>query len=485
MLETSRRRLLGASLVCAGTLLNGVGARASAAELKTKGNIMLNRIPNLPTGLVEAANFPLLEAIHGRRSRRFAKGASIPDGPLAYTSKLDPEPLSELEQMLLLTTVAGNTGWSNLIPHNRFYKPKIPNYAGAAGGRTFPSAAGFHTSEIFYTDDKGVYFLPTRDMGAAKAKTASETTDLQAYLDEHKSRIVKLADGRLRTPAAPQHMEMHNEWCANVPGSTLIIPVADLAQHMLLALFYLVQNGACLYDDVNKRPIPGLEKFKSIVDVENPYPLSYIEQLSLTEVTVELSTACYAGALMLQAIGLGGWMYAGINPFSVLGASGDPAVPGLGFRYDTIPDQPLPHVTGLEGIFEGHCPPHFKDMGAAVQSVFGRKFGAGGPFNTKTEGPYKQSAAIRGSAVPTGEAIVDCVTTMAQYVHDTFGRFPATVPAIFTLMYLQAHQLDTGFYDEHFIPGAYLRTHAEHDRHWRRRNGEVCATQRSGPSADK
>jgi len=466
MFETSRRKLLGASMIGAGAVLNGLGAGASAAGANTKGNIMLDRIPDVPQGLIEAANFPLIEAIHGRRSRRFAKGASIADGPLAYTSKHKPAPLSDLEQMLLLTTVAGNTGWSNLIPHNRFYLPKIPNYAGAAGGRTFPSAAGFHTTEIFYTDDNGVYFFPTRDMGAVKARKGSGETDLKAYLEEHKSRIVKLADGRLKTPAQPQHMEMHNEWCGNVPGSTFIMPVADLAQHMVLSLCYLVQSGACIYDDVNNQPIPGMEKFKHLVDVENPYPLAYVEQLSLTEITVELATSCYAGALMLQAMGLGGWMYEGINQFSVLGASGDPEVPGLGFRFDMIDGQPLPHVTGLEGIFEGHCPPHFKDMRAAVESVVKRKFGSGGPFNPATPGPYKESNAVRGSAAPMGEEFVDCVTTMAQYIYDKFGRFPATVPAIFNLMYLQAHQLDTGFYDTHLDTGAYLRTHADHDKNW-------------------
>jgi len=466
MFETSRRKMLGASMIGAGALLNGLGASTSAAEMRSKGNIMLNRIPNLPKGLIEAARFPLIEAIHGRRSRRFARGAAIPDGPLAYKSKHDPKPLSELEQLLLLTTVAGNTGWSNLIPHNRFYSPKMPNYAGAAGGRSFPSAAGFHTSEIFYTDDNGVYVFPTRDMPATDARHGNGKTDLKAYLDAHKSRIVKLADGRLKTPASPEHMEMHNEWCANVPGSTLIIPVADLAQHMILSFCYLVQNGAALYDDVNKQPIPGLSTFKKLVDIENPYPLSYVEQLGLTEVTVEMSTACYAGALAQQALGLGGWMYEGINPFSILGASGDPKVPGLGFRFDKRADQPLPHVTGLKGVFEGHCPPHFKDMRAAVEAVVKRKFGAGGPFNAKTAGPYRESAAIRASAVPIDDAFVDCVTVMAHYVYDKFGRFPATVPAIHTLMYLQAHQLDTDFYDKHFAEGAYLRTHAMHDQNW-------------------
>lgn len=465
MFETSRRKLLGATMLGAGAVLNSVGFSASAEGLSRKGNIMLDKLPHLPKGLIEAANFPLIEAIHGRRSRRFAKGASISDGPLAYTSTEAPEALSEMEKMLLLTTVAGNTGWSNLIPHNRFYAPKIPNYAGAAGGRSFPSSAGFHTSEVFFTDDDGTYILRTRDM--APVSTDGAEVDLNAYLEAHRSRITKLGDARLNIPRVPQHMEMHNEWCANVPGSTLVIPVADLAQHMILTLCYLVQNGACIFDDVNNRPIPGMDRFKSIVDIENPYPLSYLEQVALTEVTVETSTSCYAGALMLQAMGLGGWMYDGINPFSVHGASGDPEVPGLGFRFDVDDRWPLPNVTGLEGVFEGHCPPHFDDMRTAVESVIRRKFGTGGPFNAGTGGPYKENAAVRARAMPHDEVFRDCVVTMAQYVYDTFGRFPATVPSIFTMMYLQAHQLDTGFYDARFGPGAYLKTHADHARNWR------------------
>lgn len=423
-----------------------------------------DNFPEHGKGLIDVANFPLIEAIHGRRSRRFAKGATIPDGPLAYASTEAPQPLTETEQLLLLTTVGGNTGWANLIPHNRFYAPKIPNYAGAATGRTFPSAAGFHTTEIFFTDDTGTYFMPTRDMTPVGAP--HDDMELTEYLDAHKSRILKLGDGRLSIPRTPQHMESHNDWCANVAGSTLIIPVADLAQHMILTLCYLVQNGACLFDDVNGRPIAGIDRFRSLVDIENPFPLSYIEQLALTEVTAETSSSCFAGALMLQALGLGGWMYEGINPFSVLGASGDPDVPGLGFRFDMPEGAMLPHVTGLDGHFEGHTPPHFPDMRAAVMSVVERKFGAGGPFNAKTEGPYKKTEMVRTSAAAFGPDAIACVTVMADYIYETFGRFPATVPAIFTLMYLQAHKLDTGFYDTHFAPGAYLRTHAENARNW-------------------
>ena len=40
----------------------------------------------------DLASFPLLAAIYGRRSRRFAMGGAIPDGPLAYESAHAAEP---------------------------------------------------------------------------------------------------------------------------------------------------------------------------------------------------------------------------------------------------------------------------------------------------------------------------------------------------------------------------------------------------------
>ena len=67
----------------------------------------------------------------------------------------------------------------------------------------------------------------------------------------------------------------------------------------------MLQNGLVLTDDINGRSIPGIEKFKTIVDVDNVWPLTFVEQLGMAELTAELSTSCYAGALMLQAMGLG------------------------------------------------------------------------------------------------------------------------------------------------------------------------------------
>ena len=246
----------------------------------------------------------------------------------------------------------------------------------------------------------------------------------------------------------------------------MVIPVADLAQHHLAYICYLVQNGYGIYDDINRRSIPGLERFRNLINTGDPLPLSLLEQVSLAECSAELSMSCYAGALMLQAMGLGGWMFDGLNPLAVLGASGEPASPGLGFRYDTNERWALPNLTGLPGVFEGFCPPHYPDMRAALESLCVRKFGPNGPFHPDTPGPWKDSPKVRASALVYNEEFKDCVTLMAQYVWDTFGKFPGTVPSIWVLTYLQAHHLDLQFYNRYFKPGAYLETHANHMDLW-------------------
>ena len=254
-------------------------------------------------------------------------------------------------------------------------------------------------------------------------------------------------------------MEGHNTWIANHVGSMLVMPVGDLAQHMLANICFYTQNGFPIYDDIKKIPIPGIEKFNNMVHVNKTIPLTFMEQYSLTELTAELSTSCYAGVLILQAMGLGGWMFDGIDRHTVLGASGDPNVPGLGFRYDKDTRWSIPNPTGLQGVFEGYCPPHFNDMREATEALAERKFGEGGVYNPNTPGAWNDSPNVRASANPYTEEFKECVALQAQYVYDTYGKFPATVPSIFLLTYVQAQHLDLEFYDHYFKSGAYITTH--------------------------
>ncbi len=414
--------------------------------------------------LQSLAQYPLIDALTGRRSRRFAMGATLPDGPFAYQSTHEPLPLHELEQLLLLSAMTGNTGWNYLIPHHTTIPAHMPAYPAAAGGRAHASAAGIHTSELFYSDDSGTYLFATRDAPALVEPAADGSVSVDHWLEAHRSCIHKLGDQRLHLP--PNAMDAHNTWCANVPGSTLFIPVADLAQHLIGVLCFMVQNGGCLYDNVHNERIPGIEQFRHLVDIDNPAPLTQLEQNSLVMVTAELTTASQNGMLLLQALGLGGWLFTGLDMYAVLGASSDPTVSGLGFQSVTDPRWPVPNVTGLTGVYEGFCPPHFPNMRAAVDAFVERKFGPGGPFHPETPGPWQESAQIRGSIVPHDDEFKACVAHMAQFVYDRFGKFPATVPTIFAGPYLQAHHLDLDFYDQYFTAGSYLQSHRDHMIKW-------------------
>jgi hypothetical protein len=118
-------------------------------------------------------------------------------------------------------------------------------------------------------------------------------------------------------------------------------------------------------------------------------------------------------------------MYDGIDRHTVLGATGDANVPGLRFRCDKDDRWSIPNPTGLLGVFEGYCPPHYKDMREATEALMKRKFGDGGVYNMETPGAWKDNAKVRSSAKLFTDEIKECVTLQAQYIYDTYGKFPA------------------------------------------------------------
>jgi hypothetical protein len=413
-------------------------------------------------GLLE---FPLVAAISGRRSRRFPVGGAIPAGELAFTSAKPPQPLSEVERALVLATVTGVTGWNFGITHHPGYAPALPNYAGSAGGRSFPSAAGFHTTDFFFTDDSGTWFLSSRDAAPDGEIGPDAAVDVDRWLAATTARYRKLSDQRIWLPREEPYLEGHNTWIANHPGSLLVIPIADLAQHLIANLAFFLQNGYGVHDDVHDRPLPGADD-PSLRHAGDPIPLSFVEQYTLAEASAELITSVYNGHLLLGAMGLGGWTFDGIDRLSVLGASGNPEVPGLGFHVEHDERWSLPNPTGLAGVFETLARPHVRDAADAVEKFTARKFGAGGPYAADTPGPWRDTARVRGSAAPYDDAFRRRLTDEVRYIDETFGKVPGTVPTVHILNYLQAQHLDTDFYDHHFGAGAYLRTHRDHQATW-------------------
>jgi hypothetical protein len=420
-------------------------------------------------------HFPLMQAILGRRSRRFGLGMEIPSGPLAFKSRSAPQPLSELEQSVLIAAGTGVTGWNFGVPFGPRKPAEHAHYTQRFTGRTAPTAAGIGTPVLFYTDDNGTYLTNTRDSRPARVRELNEIEDdaerIMAVCREH---TVQLSKARLDLPAAPGHMLDPNIWMANAAGSTLFMPVGDASEQILGLLALFVGNGYVIADDQAKRPAGNLEPFirSGLLDENKVFPLSMLEQIGYEANGAELAFMGHNIVLTMQGMGLGGLYYTGLSRLSVLGAFAEDGIEGLGFRFVRDERWTVPNPVGLDGVYEGLCPPYYPDMRAAVQAFVERKFGPGGAYDPDTPGPWKDSAEVRRSVTPYSEEFVDCMGEIAQYVYDKHGKFPGTMPTIVLTGYVQAQHIDTEYYDTHFQPGAYLESHANHRQQWHGQGNE-------------
>ena len=104
-------------------------------------------------------------------------------------------------------------------------------------------------------------------------------------------------------------------------------------------------------------------------------------------------------------MGLGGWMFDGIDRFTMLGASGDPDVPGLGFRYDEDERWAMPNPTGLAGVFEALLPAALPRHGRGGRGVRRAQVRPGRPVQPRHARAWTDSPGVRGSAQVHDEAV--------------------------------------------------------------------------------
>jgi hypothetical protein len=419
--------------------------------------------------LDELGQFPLLAALFGRRSRRFGVGMTIPDGPLAYASTHPPLPLTDLERTLLVLCGAGVSGWHLGIEHTASgHAESGCNYPIRLTGRVAASAAGIETSELIVSDDAGTFITRFRDLDPARLQEFQTAADFDTLLARVREHAVRIAPGRVQLAAAAPHMDAHNFWNANQPGTTLFIPIVDLTQQLLEILAIQLADGAVPWDPIRDRPCGDLESFirSGMLHEHTRASIVDIEQSTLTTGAIELGLICQNIVLVMQAMGLGGWMFTGLNAPSLLGAHAEEGVPGLGFRFTHDPTWSAPNPVGLDGVYEGLCPPYFPDMRAAVDRFVALKFGPGGTYDPARPGPFRDNARIKRQIERYSPEFIAALTEVARYLHDTFGKFPATIPSILVRMYAQAQHIDLDFYDRFYGPESYLETHREHMARW-------------------
>jgi hypothetical protein len=443
------------------------------------------------SGFKNALNYPLFSAIFNRRTRRISKGiASIPAGALSYSSDQKPQPLSPVEEALLIAA----TGITGIPMHD------VPLQTGKGEditmtvmlnirGRSASSPDNAQATHFFLINDEGTYFLkqPEDVDPFTFAREGVTPGKLVEYAEKCK---VKVMDGRLDWPREYPCFFGTNSYVSNLPGSTILVPVIDMTRYYInVMLFMLGQQGqgfrSTFIDDWRFYQKAGVKKW-----IRNgylnpdvaPIPLGW---MGTFRVHIEADLLMQNLLLAIQAMGLGGWIHAAM-PGPIL--LGDPEYAkygaGLRFRYEkpkkTLsrlllrPVTPLPawraNPVGLDGLLEGFCPPYYENMSAAVDALVRMKEGKGGLYSDtkdldKVYKPGLASEFLRDVPRDTEEAIA-CVKDICNYIFRTYGRFPAHVDAMHVPgVWIQAHHLDLKYYDKFFM-GGYTQTQADHQRTW-------------------
>jgi hypothetical protein len=178
--------------------------------------------PASPDLLDRVWEYPLFEALYGRRSRRFGLGFEMTEGPFKYKSQRAPMPLSELEEALL---VAAGVGFSGIA----LWDQSRPLPYRASDGRTFPSTSRGRRTALFFTNDRGVYVIDPAAPSASKMREVETPVEREKVLALYYEHRKELKQGRLDIPRRVPPLSGHNLWNSNMSGSTLFMPVCDVS----------------------------------------------------------------------------------------------------------------------------------------------------------------------------------------------------------------------------------------------------------------
>ncbi len=407
---------------------------------------------------MDPAQYPLVDALLNRRSRRFAPGMRLPGGPLTYASRRAPERLTLEEQAFLGFAACGVTG-SVLadLPYAPGAEPETGggNILAQLVGRTAPSGDALHSNTVFVLDDHGAWMLRRpQDFSAAEISTLVEDARCHRFADAYLRSRVHIADSRPDVPRHPPFVPAFNRWSANVAGTTYFVPVADLTSlyvNVLLAMFDDEHRYFVLDDRAGYQPAGVAEFARSRGgSLEDDPAKGRVATLGVLETWVCEFAAIEQGAihqnlgLATQALGLGGFPHFAAHPFAWPQA--------LGFRMGTSPDG-MPTPLGLEAqgatLVRPWCPPWFGDMEEAVHAFVDWKC-APETGAMRRGGPWREAEKVTAGIPRPSQHAIDATVAYCKYVYGRYGRIPATTGPFRTILAYQAHRLDPDFYNRFY-----------------------------------
>lgn len=429
-----------------------------------------------PEGFLDALNYPFFQTVFDRKSRRVGLGMTVGSDVIPYESPYEPVPLTELEEALIVMAGTGLMGLS---------LADLDPVRGASTlvqwtSRSWPSSCNNHGTELFWSNDEGLWWLNIRDMQPEPGEVATlsgKSVDYQAdYLvDMFRRARVQLKEGRGELPTTLPGLFDFNQWNANKPGTMLLLPVTNITLEYLNVLFiYLARSYKfSIVDEQQGWRSAGLQKWldEGRVDPARKMGMVELEQRVLSMLVVEQGFICQNINLAAQALGLGGWTFTGYLPKFVMGG-GD--VPGLGFTFNTD-KQGNTFCVGRDGFFESYVPPYHADMRAAVDAFQADKWAA---FDDDVSKPLKDNAPYVNAVPRPHPETVDMVKDYCQYVWDTYGRFPAYIDPMYQRLTVQTQHVDCDYYDHYLPDGAVSQQHRDHFRKW---HPEMCDAEGNPP----
>ena len=264
--------------------------------------------------------------------------------------------------MLVLTAAAGNTGWHYMITRHARYAPHLSNYSGAAGDgpsrllrASTPARSSSPTTRARISSKPVTHprsstrqrtVLPT-SMPSWKPTVAASASFPTAGSTSRRRALHGGAQHLVRQPPGK-----HAAHPCGRPGPA----------HDRRPLLHGPER-ICPLRRHQRRADPGSRALLSPREPGGAAAAELHGDLHDNRVHRRALDVLLRGDADAAGHGPGRLDVRRHRPLHRPRRQRRPEVPGLGFRYDTDERWPLPNPTGLEGVFEGYCPPHYRHAG--------------------------------------------------------------------------------------------------------------------------
>ncbi len=434
------------------------------------------------------ADYPLLDALRGRRSRRFGLGMSIQSGPFAYTSQHPPLPLDDAEEAALAFAACGVTGYA--LADLAYGQGDGGNMLAGLLGRTVASPDAMNCISVVVTNDEATYllkrpqdFAPTEYPDLVALAERGDLTDLY-----HRSRV-KLQDSRAAPPVIPGYNFNINKWSLYAPGGAYFLPIAETTAIYINALLeaFTPQMGIFVLDERANFQPAGIGQFSRkkgghLDDSPTGGHVATIQaiELSLAEAgAIEQGMVLQNLGLMTQALGLGGFPNFARHEWGWFDALGFRMAEMPGSRYLGAPglvstflgwlgrDPDIRYPLGLERdgevLLKPFCPPYYPTMRDAVLAYVDYKFGPQGVWRGRAAtSAWRDAQGVAAGIPDLPDEAVEATIAYCEYIYDRYDRFPAYAAPFRTVLGYQAVHLDLEFYDRFYRPDALTETQRAH-----------------------